>query len=46
VCGFSGNFDSELCESWIKAAGMSPLMKLTVDTDSKDDVKLCYEKYF
>ncbi len=39
VCGFKENeFDSELCENWIKAGSMSPLMKLTVNSDSEDDV--------
>jgi alpha-glucosidase (family GH31 glycosyl hydrolase) len=40
VCGFSGDLTGqmELCENWIKAAGMSPLMKLTIDEADEEDV--------
>lgn len=39
VCGFDDNeFDSDLCESWIKAGAMLPMMKLSVNSDSPDDV--------
>jgi alpha-glucosidase (family GH31 glycosyl hydrolase) len=37
VCGSKGVFEYELCENWIKAAAMSPLMKLTVDDGDEDD---------
>jgi hypothetical protein len=40
LCGHNGNIDSDLCENWIKASSMSPLMKMTVDSGEPDDVSL------
>ena len=40
MCGQNGNIDSDLCENWIKASSMSPLMKMTVDSGEPDDVSL------
>ena len=34
----------ELCEHWIKAASMSPMLKLTFNTESAEDVFLLYNK--
>jgi alpha-glucosidase len=42
LCGFSGEFENDLCENWIKASGMSPFMKMTVDTGLDDDVKMSH----
>jgi hypothetical protein len=39
ICGYNGNtFDLDLCENWIKSAGMLPMLKLMVDSDSLEDV--------
>jgi alpha-glucosidase (family GH31 glycosyl hydrolase) len=38
VCGFSGEIQMDVCENWIKAGGMSPMMKLIVDDGTIDDV--------
>ena len=39
VCGFDDDeFDADLCENWIKAGAMLPMMKLSVNSDSPDDV--------
>ena len=39
VCGYNEEeFDSDLCENWIKAGSMLPLMKINFNSDSEDDV--------
>ena len=40
MCGYHGEFDSDLCTQWIKASAMSPLMKVTFDSGLEDDVKI------
>ena len=46
MCGYSGEYEYELCENWIKASGMSPFMKLIVESGQDDDVKNNLTKNF
>ena len=39
ICGSHGSdLDFDLCENWIKASALSPMMKLVVESGDADDV--------
>lgn len=44
LCGYdeNANFDMELCENWIRASAMSPLMKMSVESGNEDDVNIIF----
>ena len=39
ICGSSGDIDFDLCENWIKASALTPMMKLALDTGDADDMR-------
>ena len=39
MCGSNGQIEYDLCENWIKASSLSPMMKLIVDSGDDDDIR-------
>ena len=40
VCGTNGIADSDLCENWVRAGAMSPMMRLIFDGPEKENVRV------
>ena len=39
VCGSNGIADSDLCENWVRAGAMSPMMRLIFDGPENENVR-------